>query len=137
MLLLLRSSCETLIPHVVIMFSELPYARMHFSATCVVSILPAMFQLVYMYREQKILSNQRVRLNDTIFDEYEKHFGNKSLQNLTYYEREIILKEYLLESKGLGRYDATVRPVREMETRINVTMVYELYGMLLYMAITM
>ena len=101
---------------------------MYFSATCVVFILPGMFQLVYMYTQIKISSNQRVRLNGTIYDEYETHFGNKTLQNLTYYEREIILKDYLL--RGKRRYDATVRPVREMETTINVSMIYELYGML-------
>jgi len=65
-----------------------------------------------------------------MLDGYAKHIDNEPLRNMTYYEREIILKEYLLGFKGTLRYDATVRPVREMETTTDVSMIYELYGML-------
>jgi len=112
----------------VFLFSEPSYAKMYFKTKCIVSILPVMFQLVcaqYIYT-----SKQRLRQSHKIFDEYAKHVENETLQNLTSYQREIILKDYLLGVKGTRRFDATVRPVREMERTTNVTMVYELYGML-------
>ena len=87
-----------------------------------------MFQLVYT--QFTFTSNGRRRINSTVYDEYAKHFEDEQLQNLSYYDREIILKKYLVGFNGTRRYDKTVRPVREMETTINVTMIYELYGML-------
>jgi len=87
-----------------------------------------MFQFVYT--QFIFTSNGRPRLNHTVFDEYVKHIEDEQLQNLSYYDREIILKNYLVDFNGTRRYDRTVRPVREMETTINVTMIYELYGML-------
>jgi len=67
-----------------------------------------------------------------MFDEYVKQFDNEPLRNLSYYEREIILREYLLGFNGTRRYDATVRPVHEMETPTHITMIYELYGIVCF-----
>ena len=66
-------------------------------------------------------------------DEYSKYLkSNPPPQNMTDYDREIALKRYLFTPTDKRQYHPTVRPVRYRNTTTNVTMIYELYGRILF-----
>ena len=67
-------------------------------------------------------------------DEYSLYLeSNPPSENLTDYDREIELKRYLFTPPDKKHYDPTVRPVRYRSTTTNVTMIYELYGRILFL----